>query len=298
MLAEIGSFVRAAEELNITQPALSRSIQSLEEELGVRLFERGRQGAQLTPEGRLLVERAEHVRLTLGGLRHDLALSKQGELGEIGFGLGPLVAAVFMADVLTELINGHPRLEVRAYVNNADQLHDELLTEQIEFFIHSAGLLAEDPRIVVTPFGELPLSLFVRSGHPLAGRKNLKSKDFSAFPCIAGNTPKFVQTPRAYMGIQHQAFRTTVSYDDQVTLKQVVQRTDAIFVASSAMLDKECKEGKIVDIGPAKATTDFSAKLVITTLAGRKLSPAAELVVRIIRNLYQRVHSSPKGRVR
>src|ERR1700752_4090959 len=90
VLAQTGSFVRAAEELSITQPALSRSIRSLEEEVGVRLFERGRQGARPTREGKLLIERAEQVRLTLGGLRHDIDLLKKGHLGEVGFGLGPM----------------------------------------------------------------------------------------------------------------------------------------------------------------------------------------------------------------
>jgi DNA-binding transcriptional LysR family regulator len=223
-------------------------------------------------------------------LRHDLELSKNGELGEVGFGLGPMVAAVFMADTLTELINKYPRMKVRAYVNNADQLHDSLVGEHIDFFIHSSGLLADDPRIAVAFLGELPLSLFVRRGHPLTGKKHLKQGDLSAFPFISGNAPKFTQSAVSIAGNPQQpnSFRC----DDQLTLKQVVQRTDAIFIASRAMLEEECRLGKIVEIGPAQTAAFFSANLVVTSLAGRNLSPSAALVVQIIRDQYKRVRSS------
>jgi DNA-binding transcriptional LysR family regulator len=289
VLAQMGSFVRAAEELSITQPALSRSIRSLEEEVGVRLFERGRQGARPTREGKLLIERAEQVRLTLGGLRHDIDLLKKGHLGEVGFGLGPMVAAVFLADLLTELINSYPRLEVRSYVENVDHLRDSLLAEHIDFFVHSAGQFAADPRIDSAPLGELPLSLFVRAGHPLIRKRNLTRADLSGFPLTTGNTSKLLQSTPGNLPAR---LRADFSCDDFLTLKRVVQRSDAIFLTSRAVVAEECRRGKIVELKQVRLGSMSPTNIVVTSLAGRNLSPTAALVIKILRDLFRHVQSS------
>lgn len=298
VLARSGSFIRAAEELHITQSALSRSIQSLEEDLGVRLFERGRQGAQTTPEGRLLIERAEYIQQTLGGLRHDLKLSQQGELGEIGFGMGPMVAAVFMADLLTTLVREHPRLDVHASVNNADFLHDSLLAERIEFFIASAGQLKADPRIIMTPLGNLPLSLFVRKGHPLSTKKRLQESDLADYPLMTGTTPESMRLKERYAERRVRSLKVNISCDDFLTLKSVVQRCDAIWLTSRAVIPEEYGQGDIIELKTAQNPPMAVAKLLIVSLAGRKLSPPAKLVIKAIRGLFKHTRTGirPAGR--
>lgn len=283
VLAQTGNFVRAAEELHITQPALSRSIQALEDELGVKLFERGRHGARLTSEGQLLVERAEQVRLTLGGLRRDIDLSKAGQLGEVAFGMGPMVAAAFMADVLTELINRYPGIEVRSHVNDVHHLRDALLAEEIDFFLHSSGQLGKDPRITISPLGELPLSLFVRAEHPLATQKSLNIEDLSAYPFMAGSMPQLMKSIHPLL----QSFKTSLSCDDFLTLKVVVQRTNAVWLTSRTVVAKECHQGTIIELTQPNQKNPLTANLVIASLAGRKLSPSADLVVQIIHRIYQ-----------
>lgn len=289
VLAEKRSFVRAAEELNLTQPALSRSIQSLEEELGVRLFERGRHGAKPTREGQILVERAEHIRLTLGGLRHDIGLSKKGHLGEVGFGLGPAVAAVFLADLLSELIKAYPRLEVRSYVNNADQLRDALLAERIDFFVYSAGQLGADARIEISPLGELPLALCVRAGHPLTKKRTATREDLAAFPLMSGNLPQLWKSAESAPVEPPQPLSINISCDDFLTLKLVVQRTNAVWLTPRAVVVRECRRGELVELRNARGIVRFVPNLVIASLADRNLSPAASLVVQLIRQLFQRV---------
>lgn len=292
VLARTGNFMRAAGELNITQPALSRSIQGLEEELGVRLFDRGRQGTQLTREGRLLVERAEHVRLTLGGLQRDMALLRQGELGEIGFGMGPMVAAVFLADLLSGLISRHPRLQVHSHVNNANQLLEALLAERIDFFIHSLGQFEPDARVTLHPVGELPLSLFVRARHPLAAKKRVTREELSAYPVMTGNAPQWMRAAAIQMADRSQPLVVNFCCDDFLSLKQVVQRTDAIWLTSPAVIMSEIRGGRIVELRQTGETALLAASLVITTLAGRSLSPAAGVVIEVFRKLFGNVQSS------
>ncbi|MBN9460885.1 MAG: LysR family transcriptional regulator [Burkholderiales bacterium] len=291
VLAETGSFVEAAERLHITQPTLSRSIQSLEDELGTRLFDRGRHGARPTREGKLLVERADQVRLTLNGLRHEMDLSKKGELGEVRFGMGPLSAAIFMADVLTRLVNRYPGIEVRSSVNGAEQLRDALLAERIDFFVHTGRQIAPDPRIATERIGQLQLSLFVRAGHPLAGKRRVKEEDLRAYPFMAGSVPQ----SRRLLGPASYLLNAGFTCDDFQTLKVVVQRTDAIWLTSHAMVMQECRQGAIVELGMAGNATRFPADLVMTSLAGRRLSPTADLVIQMIRGLSANLGASIKA---
>ncbi|MDI7065621.1 LysR family transcriptional regulator, partial [Klebsiella pneumoniae] len=97
-LAEEGSFARAAERVHLSQPALSRSIQALEEEVGMKLFDRAARGVAMTAAGRLLVERARRVLFETRCLFRDVELLKAHELGEVRIGLGPYAAVVLLPD--------------------------------------------------------------------------------------------------------------------------------------------------------------------------------------------------------
>ncbi|MCB1654926.1 MAG: LysR family transcriptional regulator, partial [Pseudomonadales bacterium] len=93
-LVEHLTFTKASIEVNLSQPALSRSIQSIEAELGVQLFDRGPNGVELTPYGEVFTERARKVLAELNELRRDIELVRRGEYGEIALGFAPTAAAL------------------------------------------------------------------------------------------------------------------------------------------------------------------------------------------------------------
>src|SRR5213593_1327258 len=89
-VADTGSFSRAAEDVRITQPALSRSIATFEQQYGVRLFDRGRGGVSSTPAGSLVIEQARSMLSAATDLERSMRLFGKGEAGRVAFGLGPL----------------------------------------------------------------------------------------------------------------------------------------------------------------------------------------------------------------
>src|SRR6516162_8397322 len=95
-VARIGSFSRAAEEMHLTQPALSRSIAGFEAYHGVRLFDRVRSGVTLTASGKLVVEQARAILSATGDLERNLRHYSKGEAGRIEVGLGPLLASLLL----------------------------------------------------------------------------------------------------------------------------------------------------------------------------------------------------------
>src|SRR5579864_3810938 len=87
-IARTGNFTRAAEELGITQPALSRNIGLLEDRFSFKIFDRGRGGASLTPVGALMVDEVEALVRQATILEHNLQLYGRGEGGQISLGMG------------------------------------------------------------------------------------------------------------------------------------------------------------------------------------------------------------------
>ncbi len=115
-LAEHGNFGRAAAACYITQPALSRSIQALEAQVGATLFDRRRTGVELTDMGRLLLNHAVALEAGARDLDREVRLAKDLELGELRIGVGPWGGSVLVAPVVGQLHAQHPRLSMRVVV--------------------------------------------------------------------------------------------------------------------------------------------------------------------------------------
>ncbi len=88
-LARELNFVRAAERLHLSQPALSRSIQTLEDELGLQLFDRDNRNVSVTRAGKVFLEQARRLAGQLHSLEQEMTLLRNGEIGEVVFGTGP-----------------------------------------------------------------------------------------------------------------------------------------------------------------------------------------------------------------
>lgn len=112
-IARAGSFRRASEELHVAQPALSRQIQSLEEELGVQLFERGGRGIVLTEAGELLLERANFIIREFEQARADVTAKASVPSGQVSFGAPPSIAELLFAKLAVEYRARYPSVKLR-----------------------------------------------------------------------------------------------------------------------------------------------------------------------------------------
>src|SRR5262245_23923847 len=103
VLTEELNFVRAAARLHLTQPALSRSIRALEEELNCQLFDRDPQGVRVTPVGQQVATRARQLLLDAGSLQQEVDMLLRREFGNVRLGAGPLALASLLPSVLAEM---------------------------------------------------------------------------------------------------------------------------------------------------------------------------------------------------
>ena len=134
-IAETGSVTRAAEVLHLVQPAVTRQVRLLEEELGAPLFDRTRQGMRLTDDGQILLE---HARRALGELERARAEIRpvSGELrGVVTVGLSPSFAEPIGEALVARLAAEHPGVQLRLSIGYTRHLTDWLDAADIDFAV-------------------------------------------------------------------------------------------------------------------------------------------------------------------
>jgi DNA-binding transcriptional LysR family regulator len=166
------SFTKAAAELFITQPAVTKHIHELEEEFKAKLFERRGNRIALTPAGGLLLEQAKKIFQLYKDAAFEInALSKHRE-GLLKLGASTTVSQYIAAPVLAQFRNKFPEVQLSLITANTEHIEGELLAKNIEMGIIEGH--AKNPEISYEPFLRDELILVCGSKHPLADRSELK----------------------------------------------------------------------------------------------------------------------------
>lgn len=141
-LAETLNFTRAAEGCNVTQPALTKSIQKLEDELGGPLLLRERRDSQLTDLGRIMVPLLRHIYDAASAARLGAMQFHRQDVARVRIGLGPWVPPDSIVPLLRELNSRFPTLEASVHHGSTPMLNDWLIGSEIDvaFTVDAAGL--------------------------------------------------------------------------------------------------------------------------------------------------------------
>lgn len=286
-VARRGSFSAAAEELHITQPGLSRSIAALEERLGIRIFERGRGGASLTPVGALAVAEAQALLRKARALDHNLRLYGRGDAGKVAFGMGPLVSSMVMPGLSSYFLSSRPRLHLRTVVKSVAALLQELMDDDIEMFFSASLQLEASAELAIEPVGQLNLSMMVRADHPLAGRDEVKLADIAAFPILSGDELSTVGR-----GADSGGFIC----DNYHILRETALQTDGVWMSSPQFVIEDLQAGRLKEIIPIDDVRPPRVDICLVRREDCTLSPAAEAITGYVRNFFAEIPAAPDSR--
>ncbi|MFT3814709.1 MAG: LysR family transcriptional regulator [Acidovorax sp.] len=292
-VAEEGSLAAAARRVHLSQPALTRSIQALEEQAGLPLCDRGTRGVTLTAAGKVAVERARRILFETNCFKRDLLLIQQHEIGEVRFGLGSWVAPIVLADALSTLQRDWPKLQVAVEVNDGDELLAALRTEKLDFIVLERRFIPRTPDLEVRPFGAIEVGCFVRPEHPLAGQEvslaQLRRTALASVP-FPEHAHGRTRGTKGYRPIEQCEFQ--VESNDLHALAQLASRTDVVLFAPPLAVAAEAAAGHLVRLRlPADACRP--AHYEIAYLAQRTLSPAAERALAAIHVVQQAGPATP-----
>ena len=190
-VADCGGYTQAAQDLFVSQPAISKQIAALEEELGVTLFERGKQ-TRLTESGRLFYDCFQHM---LGELSSTTSLARQIER-ETGHNQRQSIRLAFFIDwdvsffmlpVLEELRRTHPLLTVELESRSIPEMGAALVSPKFDLSLcfHHLVTKEQEDKLCSQYLTSIRRQLYCSSSHPLAYKKNLTLSDFRLENCIA-----------------------------------------------------------------------------------------------------------------
>lgn len=186
--ARTGSMLAAASECGVTQPTLSVQIKALEDELGVRLFDRHARGARLTAAGRRVLGSALRLMSEIEQLRREVRPEAAPHTQILRVGVQPALATEFTAQPFAQFLTGNPGWRLVVRESRADHLIEMLQSEHVDICIMSSP-----PRL---PPGLISKQLFVarfaaycQAGHPLGRKRKVHLSELLAFPLIVFNFP-------------------------------------------------------------------------------------------------------------
>lgn len=281
-LARHLNFTRAAEELGISQPALTRSIQAIEAQAGARLFDRDRGGVHPTQLGRAVAGKAIGLLEDAEEIDQMLHRFARAEVGEVDFGMAPLPARVMLPSVLVEGLSAWPDLRSRITIRGPQELIDLVANGKIEFSIGPDRMLDKPPHVKVTQLGSFPLSLLVRRQHPLLGGGS--PEDRAKYPLVvSGAIGATAVLPRHLR--EHLTQQPRIVVDDFDILARITEHSDAIWLSSTFAAREEIRDGRLTEL-PIGAGQDLgNFKIMMYSLERRSLSPVAL----IYRNRFQQL---------
>lgn len=173
-------FSRAAEELYITQPAVSASIAKLEAEFGVKLFHRIGRRVELTDAGRFLVQEGHHLREHVSQLERRLLEFNALKRGVLSIGASFTVGNYWLPPLLKSFHDSHPTIDVHCGLGNAEQVLEGTARGEYDL-----GFTSGDPgdrlpdHLVAESVGAERLLIVVAKGHPWFGCQALKPADLN-----------------------------------------------------------------------------------------------------------------------
>jgi len=179
-IADAGGFARAAERLNLSQPALSRQIHALEAELGVPLFDRIGRGVQLTSEGEDLLRRSRHLLAEVESLSERARALKTGQTGVLRVGTTPQAIESLLVDFLAQYQARHPGVEVHLVEDGGARLPERL--ERGEF--HISIMAARDESVHGRLICPLYLLAVMPDTHRLSRRSTLDVTELMDDPLL------------------------------------------------------------------------------------------------------------------
>ena len=185
-VARLGSFTRAAEELFVAQPALSATVRRLEDELGLRLFDRTTRRVALTPAGEAFVRRAERVLGDLREMRAEMADHAGAARGRLRVGAWYTVDP-WLPEMLSPFHAAHPAVEVTVREVNSDRMLDLLRAGDLDVALPVLRPGLDLDEIELLPYIEEPFVLAAPPRSPLAAMRSVTLADIAGEPLITFN---------------------------------------------------------------------------------------------------------------
>lgn len=250
--AKHGSITKAAEELYISQPSLSNQIIKLENELGIKLFERKRQRMELTQAGTAFIEYARGILNSFKKLEQLMGEYASMNKGSITIGILPITDSMKILDYLSEFQRKFPSLEIIVRETGSSALVELMLKKEIDvaFAILSDEMLKKlKEEFDVFKIRKDKITVVMNSKHRLANKESIDLKDLSNEKFIFSNDNfQFPRIVTGYMDSMQIPYTISCRCSQLETTFSMVAHNFGITLCSELTTGKNLTEGRYKDL--------------------------------------------------
>ncbi|MGX2039126.1 LysR family transcriptional regulator [Methylocaldum sp. MU1018] len=274
------SFTRAAEELYLTQPAVSMQIKQFEDVIGLPLFERLGKKIYLTRAGEELYRLSRTISLQLEEAEQLVEELKGTEGGRLGVSVASTVH-YFAIRLLADFCRRYPKVKVSFKVTNRKGLLQQLDDNEADIIL--MGQPPEDQDLAAEAFMDNPLVIIAPANHPLAGKKGISLSELSHETFImreqGSGTRNAVERFLSEKGVQISA---SVEMNTNGAIKQGVEEGLGLGIVSIHTIERELEDGRVVVLDAE--FFPIMRQWYIVHRAGKRLSAVAREFEEFVRN--------------
>ncbi len=281
-VAEFGSIQAAARHLSITQPAITRSIRDLEQELGAPLFERSGSGMKLTPIGQAVRLRADGIQAELNRIRDEVAQLRGRDSGTVSISLSFVAHSGLLPKVISAFRRtaSNVRLQIKESLFAA--IESELCSGIIDFYV---GPMPRDEsyngKLAIEPLFENRRQIFCRRNHPLAKAESLA--DLSGASWVATSATRNSQDGLAALFSHYglPAPHVAVVVETMLSMMFIAGSSDLLTALPQQLQGLLGSNSRLRRIPVSEQM--LSATICIVRRASTPLTPAAEMLSDLFR---------------
>src|SRR2546426_4452084 len=283
-VGEALNFTKAAAQLRVAQPALSRQVQDLEEEIGVDLMKRSPRGVTLTAEGKLFLEEVRELLKRADESVEKVRALARGEYGELHVGYAPSPTVEILPPALTAFQKAVPRVKVLLHDLSSDELIAGLRNATLELAIMVEPFAEQTAGIQFELLRAYPLCVALTAAHPFARLKSITLEKLAAEPLVGLRRKDYSEyyhvLDRIFAPIRAKP-RIAVECDSASSLITEVEAGRGIALATSMF---KLVAGKRLLYRPLTGTTEVGSVGIARATKG-DVTPAGEKFCEILRKI-------------
>ncbi len=287
---ETGNYTRAAKQLSLTQPAVSQHIRALEQEYGVRIFERVSNELRITSEGRMVIKYARRMLSLHQNLVSDLENEKR-RITQLKVGITHTAESNAIAEALARYVTRHEGVNIQMRTDTFGNLLDMLRNYEIDFAVAEGKVGDASFRSLLMDTDNLVLAMAPE--HPLAASNVVTLQQLRRERLIlrlpdSSTSRLFVSTLQS-RDLRIEDFNVVLEVDNIATIKDLVRRNFGVSVLPKSACMDELRKRKMVALPIENLSMLREINLIYTPDFGH-----SELLHDIIRD-YNETKSSPRG---
>lgn len=279
-IAELGHLGRAAEKLNRSQPALTKSIQRLEESFGTKLFQRDGRRIKLTPVGELLQARGKQLQQSIAETQREVRDFAIGAVGNIRLGCAATMAEYLLPQLTAALLERAPDITLSLVIGQDDVLSESLRSGRLDMVI--CPLIAGDPQLISHPLLEDEAVVVASQNHPIF-QAPFQISDLCKYRWVLPGASVSARRwmDNAFLSRQLPAPFVQIETNSISLLPRLIAQTNLLsFLARETL---EYGKGKTRLREVALEETTMKRTIGVSLRAGGYLSPAAQAMVQMLK---------------